>query len=155
MTNGVVAGALVDTNIVVYAYDPRDHAKQSRAIDVLERLRSAGAGVLSAQALGEFFVTVTRKLPMPMTPAEAEREVTRLVRSWPVFDLTPAAVLEAIRGVQDHRLAYYDALMWAVAKLNGVPYLLSEDFTDGRLIETVRCLNPLLPGFDASRLMPR
>jgi hypothetical protein len=45
MTSGSTA-FLVDTNIPVYAVDPRDPVKQQRAIDVLDRLDSTGTGAL-------------------------------------------------------------------------------------------------------------
>ena len=32
--------ALVDTNVLVYAYDPRDERKTSRAIEVLTQLEA-------------------------------------------------------------------------------------------------------------------
>ena len=66
--------------------------------------------------------------------------------------MKPVNVMEALRAVREHRLSYYDALIWATARLNGVPFLLSEDGQDGRLIEGVRTLNPLNPAFDLGSL---
>jgi predicted nucleic acid-binding protein len=86
MTNGSSA-FLVDTNVLVYAYDPTDEDKRDRAIEVLEFLGTRQLGSLSAQILGEFFVTVTRKIPTPMTEAEAEHGVTNYARSWITYDL--------------------------------------------------------------------
>ena len=65
-----------------------------------------------------------------------------------MFDLTPLIVLEAARGVRDYSLSYFDAQLWATARLNQVPLLLSEDFQDGRLLEGVRFLNPLTAEFN-------
>ncbi len=145
---------LVDTNVLVYAYDASDGAKRRRAITVLERLGASGLGSLSSQILGEFFVTVTKKIPSPMTPAEAERSLTNYVRSWAVHDLTPAIVLEAVRGLQRSGLPYRDALIWSTAKLNQISYVLSEDFADGQLLEGVRFLNPFAEKFDLALLAP-
>jgi predicted nucleic acid-binding protein len=66
---------------------------------------------------------------------------------WPVFDLTPLIVLEAARGARDHGLPYYDAQIWASARLNQVTILFSEDFSDGQLLEGVRFVNPFSPHF--------
>jgi predicted nucleic acid-binding protein len=151
MKNGSSA-FLVDTNVLVYAYDPRDGDKQKRAITVLERLETNQMGALSAQVLGEFFVVVTRKIPSPLTEAEAERSLTNYVRSWVVYDLTELVVLEAVRGVQRHRLSYWDSLIWATAKLNGVPNVLSEDFSDDVILEGIRFMNPFIETFDPARL---
>jgi predicted nucleic acid-binding protein len=154
----MIAGSnlyLVDTNVLVYSYDPTDAAKRQRAIAVLDQLSLRGNGTLSAQVLGEFFVTVTRKIPLPLTPAQAERSITNYVRSWTVFDLTPLVVLEAVRGLQRYRLSYWDSLIWATAKLNGVPNILSEDFSGGALLDGVRFLNPFAPTFNVITLQPQ
>ncbi len=144
--------SLVDTNVLVYAYDPTDGDKRERAILILEELEASQSGALSAQILGEFFWTVTRKIPSPVSLPDAETSVGRYIRSWVTFDLTPYVVLEAVAGVRRFQLQYWDALIWATAKLSQVPYILSEDFTDGRLIEGVRFLNPFVDTFDLALL---
>ena len=151
MTNGSSA-FLVDTNVLVYAYDPSDPAKYQRAIAVVDELSAHGTGALSAQVLGEFFVTVTRKIPLPLTLAEAETTLTNYARTWTIYPLTDMVVLEAVRGVQRHQMSYWDSLIWATAKLNGIANVLSEDFRDGALVEGVRFLNPLAPAFDLAVL---
>jgi predicted nucleic acid-binding protein len=46
---------LVDTNVLVYAYDLAEPKKQKQALETLRRLALGGRGRLSAQVLGEFF----------------------------------------------------------------------------------------------------
>ena len=89
---------LVDTNILVYAHDPRDRAKQEQAFRVLDRLISDGRAVLSVQCLTEFLSVATLRLPEPLEQVVAMAQVERLVRSFQVLDLTPAVVLEGCRG---------------------------------------------------------
>jgi predicted nucleic acid-binding protein len=139
---------LIDTNLLVYVYDAREVERQTRAQRLLDELRALSIGRLSVQALSEFFHVSTRRLSPPLTAAEAFDQVTLLAQVWPVFELTPLIALEAARGVRDHGLPYYDAQMWATARLNQVPILLSEDFQDGRLLEGVRFLNPLTAEFE-------
>lgn len=140
--------ALIDTNLLIYLYDQRDPVRQEKAQRLLYELNALGVGCLSVQTLGEFFHVSTRRLSPPLAAAEAYEQVTLLSQVWRVFDLTPLIALEAARGVRDHRLSYFDAQLWATARLNQVSLLLSEDFQDGRLLEGVRFLNPLAPGFD-------
>jgi predicted nucleic acid-binding protein len=45
----------LDANVLVYAYDRSETAKQSRARQVLAQLAAAQAGVVSAQVLAENF----------------------------------------------------------------------------------------------------
>ena len=150
----VSAAFLVDTNVLVSAHDPRDAAKQERAIAVLARLIEDGHAVLSAQCLSEFFAVATRRLPEPLTPADALAQVERFARACRVVDVTPSVVLEACRGVAARRLSSWDALIWAAAKLNQVPYVLTEDTEDGRYLEGVRFLNPFRDQFSLDPPLP-
>jgi predicted nucleic acid-binding protein len=138
---------LIDTNLLVYLYDPNSPEKQARAEAVLDHLQQLTTGCLSAQSLAEFFSVATRKLDPPLTPAQAYEQVSLLAETWPVFDLTPLIVLEAGRGTRDHGLAYYDAQIWAAARLNQVTTVFSEDFSDGQTLEGVRFVNPFASGF--------
>lgn len=142
-----MALALIDTNVLVYAVDSDSPEKQQRAIELLERLEAAGNGRLSVQCLAEFFSATTRKLQPPLIAAEASAQLERLARAFPVLDLTPMIVLEAARGVLDHNMSYYDAQVWASARLNQIPIIFSEDFNDGSVIEGVRFVNPFAGGF--------
>jgi len=68
--------------------------------DVLDRLELMGLGRLSVQNLAEFFSVSTRKLSPPLSPTEAVIQVNLFTRTWPVFDLTPLVVMEAVLGVR-------------------------------------------------------
>ncbi len=61
---------LVDTNVLVYAYDPRDRLKQDVASALLRELVLSERAVVSAQCLSEFFSVVTTRLPEPLTRSE-------------------------------------------------------------------------------------
>ncbi len=144
---------LFDSNVLVYSLDAATPHKQRRSTEVLDGLEPTGRGSLSTQVLGEFFRVVTQKLVNPLTPADASREITRLVEAWEVLSITPAVVLEAARGVRDFRLSYWDAQLWATARLNQVDVVLSEDFQDGQLLEGVRFVNPYSPSFDPTTIL--
>jgi predicted nucleic acid-binding protein len=133
---------LVDTNILVYAYDRSERAKQVRARDILDWLESRGLGTVSTQILGEFFWTVTRRLQEPLSLREAYVELERHLRSWRTLEITRVIVLEAGRGCVRYQMPFWDAQIWATAKLNQIPQVLSEDFQHGRTIEGVEFVNP-------------
>jgi predicted nucleic acid-binding protein len=133
---------LVDTNLLVYAYDRSEPEKQAKAVEILDELVKSGAGILSPQVLSEFFTVVTRKLAAPLTPREGYASLSNYIRSWNMVDLTSLVVLEAARGVRDHRLPYWDSLLWATAKMNQIQSILSEDFSHNSVLEGVRFTNP-------------
>jgi len=141
---------LVDTNILVYAYDRSEPQKQQQALQILDQLATAGVGALSTQILAEFFVTVTRKLSAPLSPDDAYRRLENYLQSWTILDLTPMVVLEAARGVRQHRLSYWDAQIWATARLNQIGVVFSEDFNVGGTLEGVHFTNPFAPNFQVA-----
>ncbi len=143
-----VARVFVDTNVLVYAYDRSEPEKQKRALQILNDCAETESGVLSAQVLSEFFWNVTRKIAAPLSIPEACKRVQVYAAAWSILDVTDLIVLEALRGVREHQFAYWDAQIWATARLNQVPLILSEDFSAGTAIDGVRFLNPFAPPFD-------
>ncbi len=141
---------LIDTNVLVYPHDTRDALKRTRARAVLDHLMKNDSGALSAQVLAEFSNVTLHKLKH--LPADVYAQVEDYEVAFPVYPLTPAVVLEAVRGMRDYRLSYYDAQIWAVAKLNQIPIVLSEDFNTGGGLEGVTFLDPLEPAFDPAGL---
>jgi predicted nucleic acid-binding protein len=139
---------LLDTNVLVYFYDHNSPKKQQYSGRIIEQLAALKKGCISAQNLSEFVSATMRKLKPPFTPAEALEEANLLVSALQVFDLTPQIVLEALRGVRDHQLSYYDAQIWASARLNQIPVVFSEDFQDGQTLESVKFVNPFADSFN-------
>ena len=141
---------LIDTNVLIHTLDSRDPTKQQRAIDTVAQLERNGNAALPAQVLAEYANVTLKKFGLP-----ANRVYTHLEgyeASFTVYPLSPAVVLEAVRGVRDHHLSYFDAQIWAVAKLNQVAVIVSEDFNSGGTLEGVHFLNPFDAGFNPSTL---
>ena len=67
----------LDTNIIIYAYDVSAKEKHEQARKLLVDLWDSGRGVLSTQVLQEFFVSVTQKIPQPLTLEYGERHYKR------------------------------------------------------------------------------
>ena len=148
----MTARYVVDTNVLVYAVDRREPEKRERAREVLRRVGGDGTAALPAQVLSEFANACLRKLePRPEQEA-VRREVERLMLAFPVLPLTGPVVLEALRGVGEHMLSYYEAQIWAVARLGQVGVVLSEDFDPGAVLDGVSFTNPLDPAFDLAAL---
>ena len=55
----------IDTNVLVYAYDSADPAKQEQARQIMRSGITEETAVLSAQVFGEFFTVVTSRIPVP------------------------------------------------------------------------------------------
>ena len=103
------------------------------------------------QALAEFFHATTRKSLLDARRAGA------FLRSWrDVFEVAVAdgsALIDAVSAVEEHRLSFWDAMLWAAARQAGCSAILTEDMQHGRRLGGVAFLNPFAA--DAStRLAP-
>jgi len=117
----------------------------------MDELVTAGLGVLTSQILAEFYVNVTQKLAPPLTIKEAYERIENYLLAWEVLDITGPVVLEAVRGVRGYKMAYWDAQIWASARLHQIPVIFSEDFNIGGAIEGVRFMDPLVKDFNVLR----
>lgn len=143
----------MDANVVIYPWDAREKAKGSRARAVLDALIAQDVIVYSTQTVGEFFRGISRRIPNKLPPDLAASIAADMAMSYPVLGITSAVTLEALAGSVRYGFSYWDAQLWATAKVHSVPIILSEDFADGCVVEGVRFVNPFTPEFDVEALI--
>jgi predicted nucleic acid-binding protein len=131
----------VDTNVLVYSYDVDAGEKHEMAKSVVVDLWGSRAGAVSTQVLQEFYLTVTRKVPKPLTRQEA-RNVIDTYRAWPVHRPDVADLIAASELEERHRLSFWDALVIVSAQQSGARTLLSEDLNHGQRIGDLIVVNP-------------
>jgi predicted nucleic acid-binding protein len=135
----------VDTNVWVYAVDEADPEKQARAKATLAAAAVDGI-VVSPQVMGEFYVTVTRKLATPLPPDAAIDYVRDMMRQ-SVVSLDGRLVEAAIIGAATWQVSYWDALLVVAARTAGADRLISEDLQDGQVMDGVTVVDPFrMPG---------
>ncbi|MBI3098705.1 MAG: PIN domain-containing protein [Planctomycetes bacterium] len=130
-----------DTNILVYAFDAGDPARQKTASALLQEGLATSTATLSFQVLHEFFVVVTRKIPVPLPPASARSVVADLLRHR-VVEPSGAQLLAAIDLSRTGRTSFWDALIVMAAASAGCSTLYTEDLNHGEVYAGVRAVNP-------------
>ncbi|MCC6601687.1 MAG: PIN domain-containing protein [Anaerolineae bacterium] len=132
----------LDTNILVYSFDPSEPAKQQIARELVKTALSSQMGAISSQVVQEFLNVAQRKFAKPMSVTEARRYLNTvlfpLCQHFPSIDLYDKALM--LR--EETGYSFYDALILAAAIESGCQTLLSEDLQDGRTIHNVTILNP-------------
>jgi predicted nucleic acid-binding protein len=139
--------ALVDTNVLVYRFDPRFPAKQETARRLLREGIARDTVRIPHQAIVEFVAAVTKVRtdgPPLLTDADAWQEAEHLLEAVTVLYPTETVVRTAFRGAAVYRLSWFDAHLWAYAECFGLPEIYSEDFQHGRMYGKVRATNPFL-----------
>ncbi len=134
----------VDTNILVYAYNSSAEEKHIIAKTLLRKLWENKIGCLSVQVLQEFYVTLTRKVAVPVEPEFVAQIITDL-SSWPLHTPDSADILDAIRIQQKYQLNFWDAMIIRSTVEMECGLLWSEDFSDEQVYEGVKVVNPFVP----------
>jgi predicted nucleic acid-binding protein len=98
------------------------------------------AGALSVQVLQEFYVNVTRKIPVPLSK-EAARQIVSHYAIW-CTETTSAEISTAFRIEDESRVGFWDALIVSSASKSGATRILSEDFNAGQRIAGIVIENP-------------
>lgn len=137
--------ALVDTNVLLYRFDPRFPEKRAGADTLLRRGIEEDSVVLAHQAITEFVSAVIRPHrdgPPLLDATSALREAEDLMLQFPVVYPDDRVLRAAFRGMALYGLAWYDAHMWAFAEVHGLSPLYSEDFEHKRWYGTVQVVDP-------------
>jgi predicted nucleic acid-binding protein len=137
--------ALVDTNILVYRFDPRNEWKQNIATELLRDGIATGSVRLAHQTLIEFFSVVTRSFggnPQLLSRDDARHETEELMAEFEVLYPNEALLRTALHGMTAYQMSWFDAHMWAYAESFGIDQLISEDFQHGQMYGSVKVINP-------------
>jgi predicted nucleic acid-binding protein len=139
-----MSGILVDTNILLYAYRPKeeDHRSDAARRDLAARF-IAGDGYVSVQNLAELSVVCLTKLKPALDMKTLQEILDSVEQGLTVLRPSSDTVRTALRGVSDHGLSFWDAMLWAVAVEHHLSEIHSADFQDGRILGGVRFRNPL------------
>jgi predicted nucleic acid-binding protein len=139
----------------ISAVDPREQTKGRLANTLIEGLMAADLVAITPQIAAEFFNVATRPRqgqPPLFTKVAAAGRITTLLEACTCLDMSAATSAEAVRGAVEFQMHIYDAQIWAVARLNGVATILTEDIQSSDLIEGVRYVDPFADGFALAAL---
>jgi predicted nucleic acid-binding protein len=129
-----------DTNVLVYATAALSDDKVTRARNLIARAMRTGTAVLLLQTLAEFSHVAIRKAKIP--PDNIRTTVEAWLAVLPVQAADDGDLLTALDAVKSHRLAFWDAMLWASAQRAGVSHMLTEDLQDGFALQDVTFINP-------------
>ncbi|MEO1038973.1 MAG: PIN domain-containing protein [Pseudomonadota bacterium] len=137
-----MAAAFFDSNIVVYAVDPRDDSDGKRSV-ARELIRERDC-VLSTQVLMEVFNVLVRLDLMDAAPAKG---YVRRLCMFPIITIERGDVLEALELRDLYQIHHYDGLILRAAAKSGVSMLYTEDLNHGQMYGPVRVCNPFIEDF--------
>jgi len=139
---------LIDTNILIYAYDVTPGRKHQIAKDLLAKVWSHNKVYsISTQNLSEFYVIATKKIPNPLNPEQAKAVISDILdfSHWNVLTPKPQTVKKAIEYVIACKSPYWDCLLAATMTENGITTIYTENVRDFKKIPHLTVENPFVP----------
>ena len=135
---------MLDTNILVYAYDVSEMRRRGIAKALVDEVWDAGGGVITVQNLSEFFFAVTRKVQKPVPVVDAKTIVSDILRSsrWMVIDRNVGTLVKAMEIVESVRAPFWDALIAACMLEHGIDVIVTENEKDFKNIPGITVMNP-------------
>jgi|HubBroStandDraft_5_1064220.scaffolds.fasta_scaffold74414_3 predicted nucleic acid-binding protein len=138
-----------DTNLFVYAADPRDAIKHAIARSVVQAMGRSPSAV-GLQVVGELQNVLRRRLRAPSW--RAYQFARNVLIQFPAFAYDERAVELALDEAISGRLSYWDGLLLAAADAAGVKTMISEDMGDGRVFRGLEVVNPFGPDGPSDRV---
>ncbi|MFA4820489.1 MAG: PIN domain-containing protein [Candidatus Aenigmatarchaeota archaeon] len=137
---------LVDTNIVVYAYDTFDKKKHEACRNLLDRVfRGETRLAVSNQILAEIFFVLTRKLKNPLSSEDAGAVVSGIIDSvnWEKINYTHETVKRAVLLSKNCNTSIWDCIIAETALENGISRIYTENIKDFGKIPNLKAENPM------------
>ena len=135
---------LIDTNILVYAYDASEGNKHKASRILLKTVWEEGGGIVCLQNLMEFFVVITKKVENPISIRDAKTIVEDILKSnsWKIIDRDTDTLLKAIDMAFEYRIHLRDALIVACMKENDIVEIVTENKIDFEKIPEIKVAIP-------------
>jgi predicted nucleic acid-binding protein len=129
----------VDTNVLIYAQDPREPDKQAVARELIDDLED---GILLWQVACEFLAASRKLIPVGYTLDDAFEELRQMRSMWTFRFPSPAVLDRAENLISRFSLSTWDALLISASLEAGAKKLYSEDFTAYPNIDGMDIINP-------------
>lgn len=138
---------LVDTNILVHAYDqtnPVKHAIASRLVEQCWQRQTVL--LLTLQNLAEFVVVITKKVPQPLSVEQAEQIVKDILAfsHWQIL-YADERTLPLALSLYKKTNRFWDAMIAATMLQHGFTHIYTEDVADFRRFTGLTVKNPFAP----------
>lgn len=129
-----------DTNLLIYAMDPKDPARRAVSAALIGRARTGRRLVVSPQILNECYRVLVHRRRL-VDPALAARYLSAFHGA-----CTAPLDIDTHRSAIDlearHHLSWWDSVAVASALQARCDHFVSEDLNDGQVIETLTVVNP-------------
>ena len=133
---------LVDTNIIVYAYEIEESLRKKKALEILEKCwKNEAVLALSNQNLAEFSFVALKKLKLN---AKTIKDIVKDISNFESFrkiNYKRKTILSAIDISEEYKMSFWDSLIAATMIENGILNIYTENSKDFK-IPSLKVINP-------------
>ena len=136
---------LLDTNVLIYAFDSSEKIKHKIAAEILEKsLRGDLRIALSAQNLVEFFFVVTKKIETPLDLVDAENIIVKLSKFKGIEKVfySSETIVKSMDILKMYQLSIWDSILIATMIENGIFIIYTEDEKGFNKVNNIKVVNP-------------
>jgi predicted nucleic acid-binding protein len=133
---------LIDSNILVYAYDISSERHQ-KALDFFKNILLSDSAVVSIQNIVEFSRIMTEKIKNPISPVQTRFIVSELSETMDIIYYDSHTVSDALNISSMNKIHFFDALLAATMEKEGISSIATENEKDFRKISWITVINPL------------
>lgn len=137
---------LVDSNILVYAINnssPKQSLAQKFLNDNLDNLLIAPQNILETLR-----ILTHSKFPTPLTPAQAQSDLTQITDNLIMVIPTGKTLFTALELIKKHKLTakkVFDAYLAATALSNDIKVIATDNVKDFKIFRGLKVMNPFEP----------
>ena len=136
---------LIDTNILVYAFDNTEKIKQRVALEILnECFDGEKIYALSSQNLAEFFVVITKKIGAPIPIENAKNIILKIIEfnGFKKLNYDQGTIIKSMSLLERLNLKFWDSLIIATMLENSVFNIYTENEKDFNKVKNINVINP-------------
>jgi len=137
---------LLDSNILVYAYDKSEIKKHETAKELVKEKWKKEDSVLSIQNLAEFYSVITNKIEKPLEINKAKQIVLDYIDGFEILRYNEKTVVEAINIQAIYKIPFWDALIVATMEENSIDTIITENEKDFKKVKWIKTINPFKKG---------
>ena len=134
---------LVDTNIIIYAYERKNSLRKKKSLEILEKCyKNEIVLAVSNQNLAEFSVVSLKKLKLD---ANIVKDIIKDISNFENFkkvNYKRKTILSAIDILEKYKMSFWDSLIAATMIENGILNIYTENSKDFK-IPSLNVVNPL------------
>ena len=138
---------LIDTNILVYAFDNSERKKHEIALNILKKCSERKEiYALSSQNLAEFFIVMSSKVKNKVNKKEVQDIIENIIEfeGFEKINYDESTVLKSIKIHIENKVDFWDALIASTMLNNGINEIYTENIKDFSKIPDIKCINPFI-----------